>query len=355
MGQYLFVCIQFYHIVGELEQGDHGIVSWREDENERRDAQRVAVGLGQVERRRLDVLLAEVLLHKVLHHGHDLVGPNAAYDEYALEGLQLVPLARELLQVRLAAVVHDLPLVLLRQELLAYLFVGVQAVQAAYLVPRLDRQPGGRIRVRVVEADAARQQEAPLLLVDLLLVLHQVDAQQEGEQELVLLEQRAANVAVERVGEVLAQVLQPLGQVLALLRVVDGQYEQVDEPHERVLVHGLDVGQIGDAEEQNGRVDGDGPVAQARLVYLVLGLFGYGLFSIHSFRSPARSRSSIYRTDMYIYIYLFLRNLVRELLGRRKNLNGRLVLEDVALRRGQHFQNFVLDLFQLSVKIVKDR
>jgi len=56
---------------------------------------------------------------------------------------------------------------------------------------------------------------------------------------------------------VVVQVVQALLQIFRLLRVLDRETEQVDEPHEGVLVHGLNVGQIGDREEQDGRVDRD--------------------------------------------------------------------------------------------------
>ena len=72
--------------------------------------------------------------------------------------------------------------------------------------------------------------------------------------DLVFLEEGAADVAVERVLEVLLQVLQSGVDDVTLLGVVDGHDEQLDEPGQRVLVHGLYVGQVRDHEEQNARV-----------------------------------------------------------------------------------------------------
>ena len=52
--------------------------------------------------------------------------------------------------------------------------------------------------------------------------------------------------------------------------VVDGVDVEVDKPHQRVLVHGVDVGQVGDAEEEHAGVLGDGTVARTRLIQLLL-------------------------------------------------------------------------------------
>ncbi len=86
--------------------------------------------------------------------------------------------------------------------------------------------------MRIVQANATSEQKAELVLIDLALVLHQINAEQKGEEQLVLLEQRAANVAVQRVSEMLAQIGEPCGQLLGLLRVLNGHDEEVDEPDE---------------------------------------------------------------------------------------------------------------------------
>ena len=44
----------------------------------------------------------------------------------------------------------------------------------------------------------------------------------------------------------------PLIQVFRLVRVVNGHYEKIYKPRERILVHGFDVGQVSNGEEQNG-------------------------------------------------------------------------------------------------------
>ena len=53
----------------------------------------------------------------------------------------------------------------------------------------------------------------------------------------------------------------------------DRVQEKVDEPGQRVLVHGIDVGQVRDGEEEDAGVNSYGSVAQPRLFYLLLCLF----------------------------------------------------------------------------------
>lgn len=57
--------------------------------------------------------------------------------------------------------------------------------------------------------------------------------------------------------------------------VLDGIDVEVDEPAQRVLVHGVYVGQVSDTEEQDGGVLGNGPVAFSRLCYFDLCLLSY--------------------------------------------------------------------------------
>jgi hypothetical protein len=139
--------------------------------------------------------------------------------------------------------------------------------------------------------------------------------------ELVLLEERAADVAVEKVLEVGVEVLHAVLEVGRGLRVGDGADEEVDEPIERVLVHRVDVGEEGDAEEEERGAVRHGLVAVARLVDLDLGLVG----------------------DL-----LLLADLVREHLGGREDVDRRRVLEDrAALAAREHLEDLILDFFEL--------
>ena len=91
-------------------------------------------------------------------------------------------------------------------------------------------------------------------------------AHQEGEEQLVLLEERAADVAVHRVRVLRDQVAQPRLEVCRRLGVVDRAVEDLlDVPRERVLVHRVDVRHVGDAEEEDRRAVRRRLVAFARV------------------------------------------------------------------------------------------
>ena len=45
--------------------------------------------------------------------------------------------------------------------------------------------------------------------------------------------------------------------------VLDGHDEEIDEPGEGVLVHGVDVGKFSQAEKEHRRVTGDGAITHA--------------------------------------------------------------------------------------------
>lgn len=66
-----------------------------------------------------------------------------------------------------------------------------QLSQATDLPPQLVRQPvRGRVGVRIVQRDAAGEEEVPLRTVHLPLSLHELDSEEEGEEELILSEER---------------------------------------------------------------------------------------------------------------------------------------------------------------------
>eukprot|EP00983_Pelagomonas_calceolata_P099751 1158492-Pelagomonas_calceolata.AAC.4 len=52
-----------------------------------------------------------------------------------------------------------------------------------------------------------------------------------------------AHIGVQEEGEILVERLQPHIQVVRGRAVPNGTHEEVDEPTQRVLVHGVDVGQ----------------------------------------------------------------------------------------------------------------
>ena len=75
-----------------------------------------------------------------------------------------------------------------------------------------------------------------------------------------------------------------------LIGLLDGHDEEVEEPGERVLVHGVDVGEVGYREEQYRRVDGDRLVGHSRRVDLLLGLLGNRLLVRDLVRQRLRRR-----------------------------------------------------------------
>jgi len=50
--------------------------------------------------------------------------------------------------------------------------------------------------------------------------------------------------------------------------VVDGDEVEVDKPGQRVLVHGVNVGEVCDGEEQHRAMGSHGPVPRTGLLYL---------------------------------------------------------------------------------------
>ena len=91
------------------------------------------------------------------------------------------------------------------------------------------------------------------------------------------------------------------------------------KPRQRVLVHGFNVGEVGDAKVQNLRV--------VRHWNIPLADFVNFLFRLHGNR-------------------LLLFDFLRHDFGRVQRLDGRLVLENVALGRGERVQDLVLDLLE---------
>ena len=94
---------------------------------------------------------------------------------------------------------------------------------------------------------------------------------------LIFLKQRSANITIQGVCKVMIQVVQSLLQVLRFLCIVYRQAKQIDKPHEGVLVHRLNVCQVGNRKEENGGVDSDRLVSHTGCVNLFLCLFSNSL------------------------------------------------------------------------------
>lgn len=79
------------------------------------------------------------------------------------------------------------------------------------------------------------------------------------------LHSRVGRYLVQREGEVSFELLEAGGNISALLAPVDARHEQIDEPAQAVLVHGLYVGQVRDAEEEDLTGVGDRGVPPSHL------------------------------------------------------------------------------------------
>ena len=172
--------------LGKLEKGEHRVDARREDEDERRGARRVFEGALEVEGRRLDVLLAEVVRDELRDGRHELVHPDGAQHEHELElRVALRPL-RQLVEdeVRLGRVEKGLPCAHIRGELTRKPLGEGELAEAVDVLPHLLGDPRiGRLLTdaRRVEQDATREQVAPLGVVELVVAHQQRDAEQQRE------------------------------------------------------------------------------------------------------------------------------------------------------------------------------
>mmetsp|Transcript_66868 Transcript_66868/g.164912 ORF Transcript_66868/g.164912 Transcript_66868/m.164912 type:complete len:418 (-) Transcript_66868:2757-4010(-) len=196
-------------LVGELEQRRVGVRARRQHKDERGAGVGVLVARREVEGRGLDEGLAHLLGDEEHDGRHELVGADAAHDHQPRVRVALVPLAGERVRVRLRRLEHVAPRVLLPPKLLLEALGPLQIAHPAHLPPVLVLQPRVvRVRVGPRHSHAAREQKLHLLVGELLLGAHEPRAEEEGEDKLVLLEERAAHHLVEEVGEVLVEVVE---------------------------------------------------------------------------------------------------------------------------------------------------
>ena len=111
----------------------------------------------------------------------------------------------------------------------------------------------GQSQSFVGHADGTSQEEEVLVVVDQAGSHLHLDRQLESEQKLMLLEETAAGVAVDVQDVTLRDRLNlVLLSRSVLLRIVDGELEDVAVPFERELVHRVDLVEIEEYEEQSG-------------------------------------------------------------------------------------------------------
>lgn len=122
---------------------------------------------------------------------------------------------------------------------------------------------------------------------------------------LILLEKRSTDVLIEIVSECLAKKAKPSLEYVALIRSFDRQHIEIDEPAERVLIHGVDVGQVRHCVIQRRAVLGYGTIALTESLDFRLG---------------------------FLCRLLLAHYVAREEFRRVQYLNGFLVLEDTGTR-----------------------
>ena len=121
-----------------------------------------------------------------------------------------------------------------------------------------------------IDDTSSSDEKGPLVRLDGAPVLQNGEANHTAEQQLVALEEPAANVGVNRGCRVIYQVGQPNFDVVVFLAVQYASREQGLEVIQRVLVHWVDVRQISD-DEVNDRTPSCGaPVLLSRLANVLV-------------------------------------------------------------------------------------
>mmetsp|Transcript_26744 Transcript_26744/g.54508 ORF Transcript_26744/g.54508 Transcript_26744/m.54508 type:complete len:222 (+) Transcript_26744:244-909(+) len=157
-------------------------------------------------------------------------------------------------------------------------------------------------------------------MVEEAVALLDADVDKEGEHELVLLEEAAAAVDVDSIGEEVDDVDQPLLKDVRRRRVLDPPAVQVHEPAERVLVHRVNGREICYCKVEDRRAESNRRVLDPCLVNLLLRHLG---------------------------ILQLLRHLRRSLLRLCKGVDQGFVLQDVSRRFCKQLEDVALDFRHL--------
>lgn len=98
---------------------------------------------------------------------------------------------------------------------------------------------------------SSSQVEVPLSSRNLVGSSEDLSCIEEGVEQFVLFEETSANVYVERLSDVIQKDFKSLFQLVTLSRLVQSAVEETREEVERVLVHGIDQGEVGNHEVKN--------------------------------------------------------------------------------------------------------
>mmetsp|Transcript_3415 Transcript_3415/g.6362 ORF Transcript_3415/g.6362 Transcript_3415/m.6362 type:complete len:384 (-) Transcript_3415:2576-3727(-) len=141
----------------------------------------------------------------------------------------------------------------------------------------------------------------------------------ETVEHLVLLEETSANVQVNVRGHVVDHDREPLVQAVGLLAFLQALAEESLVELQRVLVHRIDQGKLGDDEVDDTAPGGDAPVALPSLRDLSPGHLRVGQPDLDG------------RTGLLTLV---------------KGVDQVLVVQNISGRIGEHVKNLVLDLLQ---------
>mmetsp|Transcript_33599 Transcript_33599/g.89051 ORF Transcript_33599/g.89051 Transcript_33599/m.89051 type:complete len:252 (-) Transcript_33599:327-1082(-) len=228
----------------------------------------------------------------LLHAEDELLGAQSLQEEHDLEEVHLVQLVVALRQrtlIRHFEGYPGLPSIHVVRDVLAHVRTMVRGVvlDSVDEVPHLLGEELGvgvlRPLGHVEQADAA-QEQGPLLRVDLLLLPLERRRNEEGEGQLVVLKETAADVHKDVLEDAELQVAHPDVDVLAMLGEVDALVEQADKVEQGELVHRVDVREVGDHEVQDAAGGGDLRVLGAGGLDLLGGQLGLLHADVHGRR-----------------------------------------------------------------------
>mmetsp|Transcript_34849 Transcript_34849/g.109443 ORF Transcript_34849/g.109443 Transcript_34849/m.109443 type:complete len:531 (-) Transcript_34849:195-1787(-) len=268
------------HLLREREHVRRGVHARREHEDERRVRVRRLVDGAEVEGRRVHEIGAHVLAHEVGRREEAAVHAQRAQDAHLLQVRALVlPVAWQALVLRRVAQVPGLPVARDLLEARHEARKGAELVQLRHVVPGGLVHPllaGVRALVRAVHDDAAEAEVVELVLRELVVVLQDLEAELQREEQLVALEEPAADVAVHRQRVVRVDGVAALAHVLdgGLPARSDGVDEEAHVGVQAELVHGVHARQVVEHEVRQARADGGCAVPLARHVDVALRLLG---------------------------------------------------------------------------------
>mmetsp|Transcript_98393 Transcript_98393/g.212145 ORF Transcript_98393/g.212145 Transcript_98393/m.212145 type:complete len:1113 (+) Transcript_98393:229-3567(+) len=311
--------------LGKLLDVVHGVAARRKDVDQGERGTRVIVAHLQVQRRRLQEDPAKLVLddrHQALRHGVRAEGEE-----------QQRLLQRRALQLEVVRPLHLRGVVGVEDRLPAHDLGGELADEAvediAHALEDIDADPAHlREPVRVLRllllhlSREAREEGHDLVELQLLLDLLALETEHHGVEQLVLLEEAAADHDKEQLDERAEELHEALVLARLLLGHRDGLVEHQDEPVQRELVHRVHDAHVADDEVQRGASQG---VILVELTHL----------------------GDLLPSDLLL-LHLLL-DLRAHHLGVAEGLDQLLVVEDVAGRRAQERQDLVLQLLQLRL------